>query len=140
MDVDIVKADKGMPLPKYETEGATAFDFVVKEETVVEPGTIKLIPTGVIIKVPEGYMLAVVARSSTGRKKGLLVPFGIIDNDYFGPEDEIFIQAYNISKSAITVERGDRIAQGVFIKIEKVNFKEKEKTNKKISRRSGSTG
>ena len=140
MDVDIVRVNKSLPLPKYETEGATAFDFVVRERTTIEPGTIKLVPTGVIIQVPEGYLLPVVARSSTGRKKGLLVPFGIIDNDYFGPEDEIFIQAYNISDKPVMLNAGDRVAQGAFIKIAKVNFKKKEKTNKKISRRSGSTG
>lgn len=140
MEVEIVRVDKSLPLPQYKTEGAVAFDLLVRKKIALEPGAITLVPTGVIIKVPDGYGLAIVARSSTGRKKGLLVPFGIIDNDYCGPEDEIFIQAYNISKEPITLQREDRIAQGIFIKFGKAQWTEKEKTIKKQSRGSGSTG
>lgn len=140
MEVEIVRVDKNLSLPQYETEGAVAFDLLVKEKTTIEPGAIKLVPTGIIVKIPEGYGLAIIARSSTGRKKGLLVPFGIIDNDYYGPEDEIFIQAYNIGKEPIVLQRKDRVAQGMFIKFGKAQWVEKEKAIKKQSRGSGSTG
>jgi len=131
MKVEIVRIDKSLPLPEYKTEGAVAFDFCVREETCIPAGKIVLVPTGVIVKVPDGFGLAVVARSSTGRKKNILVPFGLVDNDYYGPQDEIFIQAYNI---------GDRVAQGIFVRLAKAEWVEKKSTAKKQSRGSGSTG
>lgn len=140
MNVEIVKVDKSLPLPEYKTEGAVAFDFFVRKKTLVPAGKIVLVPTGVIIKVPEGFGLAVVARSSTGRKKNILVPFGLVDNDYYGPEDEIFLQAYNIGEKDCVLERGDRVAQGIFVQLAKAQWVEKKSAIKKQSRGTGSTG
>ncbi len=120
------RIDKDLPIPKYETVGAVAFDLMARVETVVEPGKIALIPANVIIKVPDGYMLCLASRSSGPIKKGLSTPhgFGIIDLDYHGPEDELKVQVYNFTDKAVTVPRGDRIAQGVFIKIDRFSFEE----------------
>ena len=62
----------------------------------------------------------VTLRSSTPRKKGLLIPHGvgIIDQDYCGPEDEILIQVLNFTDQDVIIERGDRIAQGIVVKVE----------------------
>jgi dUTP pyrophosphatase len=137
----ITRIDKGLPLPKYETEGAAAFDFVTRETTLIEPQKLALVPSNIVVKVPSGYMLAVVPRSSTPRKKGLLIPhgIGIIDNDYCGPEDEIMIQVYNFGDLPVTIERGERIAQGVFIRIAKADFREAD-INHKTRGGFGSTG
>lgn len=140
MKVEIVRIDKSLPLPEYKTEGAVAFDFCVREEICVPAGKIVLVPTGVIVKVPDGFGLAVVARSSTGHKKNILVPFGLVDNDYYGPQDEIFIQAYNIGEEDCVLHKGDRIAQGIFVRLAKAEWVEKKSTAKKQSRGSGSTG
>ena len=71
-------------------------------------------------------MLTVASRSSTPKKKGLLTPhgIGIIDQDYCGPEDEIKIQVYNFTDEPVTIERGDKIAQGVFVRVDTFEWEE----------------
>lgn len=131
MQVRIQRIDKSLPLPVYETAGSVGFDLLARERTVIEAGKIELIPGNVIVEVPQGYMLAVASRSSTPRKKGLTPPhgFGIIDHDYCGAEDEVKIQVYNFSGAAVTIERGEKIAQGVFVRIDKFEWKEVDGQN-----------
>ena len=113
-------------MPVYETAGSVGFDLVARESVSIEPGKIELIPGNVIVEVPVGYMLAVASRSSTPKKKGLTPPhgFGIIDHDYCGPTDEIKIQVYNFSDAAVIIERGEKIAQGVFVRVDKFEWQE----------------
>lgn len=124
--VIIKRIDKGLPLPKYETKGAVAFDLLTRVDTLIESGKVALIPSNLIVKIPEGYMLTLAPRSSTPIKKGLSSPhgIGIIDTDYHGPEDELKVQVYNFTDQDITVARGDRVAQGVFIRVDKFEFDE----------------
>lgn len=126
MKVRIKRVDKSLPLPVYETNGSVGFDLIAREALSIEPGMIELIPSNVIIAVPMGYMLAVASRSSTPKKKGLTQPhgFGIIDHDYCGPEDEVKIQVYNFSPSPVNIERGEKIAQGVFVRVDKFEWEE----------------
>lgn len=126
MQVRIQRVDKSLPLPVYETGGSVGFDLLARESMTIEPGKIELIPANVIVEVPQGYMLAVASRSSTPRKKGLTQPhgFGIIDHDYCGPSDEVKIQVYNFSDAAVTIERGEKIAQGVFVRVDKFDWQE----------------
>jgi dUTP pyrophosphatase len=76
---------------------------------------IRLVGTGLVIGVPDGYFLGIFARSSTPLKRGLMVAngVGIIDADYCGPADEIKIQMLNVTDQPVKVSRGDRLAQGV---------------------------
>lgn len=140
--VRIQRVDKTLPLPVYETSGAVGFDLVAREAVTVEPGTIVLIPANVIVEVPQGFMLMVASRSSTPRKKGLTPPhgFGIIDHDYCGPEDEVKLQVYNFSERPVQVERGEKIAQGVFVKIDKFEWEEVESIREESRGGFGSTG
>ncbi len=126
MQVRIQRVDKSLPLPVYETAGSVGFDLVARASVTIEPGKIELIPGNVIVEVPTGYMLAVASRSSTPKKKGLTLPhgFGIIDHDYCGPTDEIKIQVYNFGSAAVTIERGEKIAQGVFVRVDKFEWQE----------------
>jgi dUTP pyrophosphatase len=143
MKIQIKRIDKALPLPLYQTQGSVGFDFICREKIVVDPHSMARIPGNVVVKVPEGYMLMVVARSSTPGKYGLLIPnsVGIIDQDYNGPEDEIKIQVLNILDEPAVVERGERIAQGIFVKIEKAEWEEFEHTDGSYSRGGfGSTG
>ena len=71
MKISIKRIDKSLPLPKYQTSGACAFDIYARESTNIAPKEIALIPSNLIIKVPEGYMLNVLLRSSAPRKFGL---------------------------------------------------------------------
>jgi len=95
----------------------------------------------VIVKVPEGYMLMIVPRSSLPRKKALVCPHsvGIIDQDYCGPEDELLVQVQNISDHPVVIERGERIAQGIFVKVDTAEWEEVE-ANGKSRGGFGSTG
>ena len=126
MHIRIQRIDKSLPLPTYATEGSVGFDLIARETVVIEPGRIELVPGNVIVEVPNGYMLAVASRSSTPKKKGLTPPhgFGVIDRDYCGPEDEVKIQVYNFSDQPVTVERGEKIAQGVFVRVDAFEWEE----------------
>ncbi len=127
MKVAIKRIDVSLPLPVYETNGSVGFDLLTRAETLIKPREIGLIPTNVIVKVPKGYMLLVAARSSTPRKKGLLIPhgIGIIDHDYCGPNDEVLVQVYNFTEKDVVIQRGEKIAQGVLVKIGKASWREK---------------
>jgi dUTP pyrophosphatase len=67
--------------------------------------------------VPAGMFLAIFARSSTPLKRGLMVAngVGVVDPDYAGPADEVKVAVLNIRTAAVTVARGERIAQGIFL-------------------------
>ena len=142
MDVQITRIDKTLELPKYESNGAVGFDFVTRETTTIEPGAIGLVPGNVVIKVPEGHVLMIFPRSSLPRKKGLTCPHsvGIIDQDYCGPEDEIMIQVLNIKDEPVTVEKGERIAQGMFIRVDTATWTEVDGHGSESRGGFGSTG
>lgn len=107
-----------MPLPRRETVGAAGLDLVTREDTVIAPGAFGLVPANLVVSVPPGYMLVVAARSSTPRRTGLIAPHGIgvIDSDYRGEQDEIMVQVWNPTSSAVVVERGERIAQALLVR------------------------
>lgn len=142
MDVRIKRIDKTLPLPVYETRGSVGFDLLARESIEVLPGEVKLIPANVIVETPAGFMLMLASRSSTPKKKGLSMPHGIgvIDIDYSGNEDELKIQVYNFTNSPTSIEKGEKIAQGVFVKIDRANFVESDNMNNKTRGGFGSTG
>lgn len=142
MKVKIQRVDKSLPLPKYETGGSVGFDFVAREDTTIAPKTVALIPGNVVVEVPKSYMLLVSSRSSTPRKKGLLTPHGIgvIDHDYCGPQDEIKIQVYNFTDKPVEIKKGERIAQGMFVKIDKAEWEQTTELNANTRGGFGSTG
>jgi len=142
MKINVKRVDKNLPLPVYETNGAVGFDFLARRSVTIESSSIELIPANVIVQVPEGYSLLLFSRSSTPRKHGLTKPHGVgvIDQDYCGPEDEIMIQMYNFTNSAVTIERGQKIAQGLFVRTDRFEFEEVE-VIRSVSRGGfGSTG
>ena len=142
MQVDIARVDNTLPLPRYESAGAVGFDLITRETTVIEPGKIGLVPGNVIVKIPEGFALMITPRSSLPRKKALVCPhsIGVIDQDYHGEEDELLVQVQNISNEPVTVERGERIAQGIFVKVEQAQWKEVDNHGKDTRGGFGSTG
>ncbi|MFH1623172.1 MAG: dUTP diphosphatase [Candidatus Aenigmatarchaeota archaeon] len=142
MKVAIKRIDKELPLPVYETGGAVGFDIMCREDTTIGPKSIGRIPGNAIVKVPEGYALVVALRSSTPARKHLLCPHGIgvVDNDYCGEDDELMVQVYNFSDSAVTVGRGEKVAQGVFVKVEKAEWEEVDEMDKASRGGFGSTG
>jgi dUTP pyrophosphatase len=100
------------------------------------------VPGNVIVQVPPGYALLIAPRSSLPRKKALVCPhsIGIIDQDYHGPDDEILVQVQNIGDEPVTVERGERIAQGLFVQVEQAQWQEVDGHGAQTRGGFGSTG
>ena len=112
-----------LPLPRYMTEQAAGMDLAaaVAEETVILPGERKLIPTGVVVAVPEGYEAEIRPRSGLALKHGvtLVNAPGTIDADYRG---EIGVLLINHGSLPFLVRRGDRIAQMVVHRVCRVTW------------------
>lgn len=143
MKFSINRIDKTLPLPAYQTKGSVGFDLSSRTDMKVASHSLALIPTNLVVKVPEGYMLLVVPRSSTPKKKGLLIPHGIgvIDQDYCGEKDEVLFQVYNFTDAEVSIARGERIAQGILVKVGIAEFVETDTAHSESSRGGiGSTG
>jgi dUTP pyrophosphatase len=112
-------------VPVFQTPGACAFDLAGVESVTLGPGERALVPTGLVIQVPEGYALVIAARSSNA-KKGVRLGngIGIIDQDYHGPTDQIYLALHNFGHEPYTVAAGERIAQGMIVPILKPEFTE----------------
>jgi deoxyuridine 5'-triphosphate nucleotidohydrolase len=118
MTIRIKRFDKDLPLPRRQTDGAAAFDLVAREATTIAPHAVGYIPLNIAVETPPGHFLMLAARSST-HKKGLMPAngFGIIDPDFSGDNDEIKLAAYNFTDAPVVVERGERIAQAMFVTV-----------------------
>ena len=125
LEVKILDNGFGLPLPKYETEGAAGLDLfaATKEDTkiIILPRKAEMIPTGIAISVPSGYEAQIRPRSGLAAKNGITVlnSPGTIDSDYRG---EILIMLINHSNKDFEILRGMRIAQMVISKIEQFNL------------------
>jgi len=143
LTVRIHRLHPDVPIPRYETAGSVGFDLAASADVVVAPGALALVPTGLVIEVPHGHFLGIFARSSTPLRRGLMVAngVGVIDEDYCGPKDEIKIQVLNFTQAPVTVARGDRIAQGLFLPVTRVEWQEADGALRDDSRGGfGSTG
>lgn len=108
-------------LPKRETAHAAGYDLKASKEITIEPGQIKLVPTGVKAYMLPDEVLYLFDRSSNPRKRGLILinSVGVIDHDYYNnPSNEglIMAQFKNITDEPVTIHKGDRIVQAVFAK------------------------
>ena len=113
-------------LPVRATTGAAGYDFECAENTTIHPHAIVLIPTGIKCQIDDGYYLQLALRSSTPKKKGLMLAnsIGIIDSDYYNnPDNEghIMFQVYNFTDTIVNILKGERIGQGVFMKYYKTD-------------------
>ena len=130
MDTIVVKFKRldnnaDLPLPSYQSDGSSGLDLcaAVSNNLTLQPGDIKLIPTGLSISLPEGYEAQIRSRSGLALRYGLgLVNApGTIDADYRG---EIGIIAINWGKKPVTIKRGERIAQMVIHRVSRAIVKE----------------
>jgi dUTP pyrophosphatase len=129
-------------LPQYATSGSAAFDLAASETLLVAPGEVRLVPTGLVIEVPRGMFLGVFARSSTPLKRGLMVAngVGVVDSDYCGPADELKIPILNFTSDPVTVETGDRLAQGIILPSPQLLWEEVDDLRGRSRGGFGSTG
>ncbi|HEX6213809.1 MAG TPA: dUTP diphosphatase [Vicinamibacterales bacterium] len=142
MRLKIKRLDAGVGLPAAATGRAAGFDLASAVDIEIPPRSIRLVGTGLVIAVPDGYFLGIFARSSTPLKRGLMVAngVGVIDADYCGPADEIKIQLLNFTDSTVQVKRGDRLAQGVMLPCPRVEWEEVEEMVAPTRGGFGSTG
>jgi dUTP pyrophosphatase len=143
MNIKIKRVDKELPLPEYKTAGAAAFDFYARKSTTIPAKGHALVPSNFIIKTPAGYALLISARSSISKHyPGLFLNNapGIIDSDYSGDNDEIFIAISNYTDEPITINRGERFAQGRFSKVERAEWQEVNQMASQDRGGYGSTG
>lgn len=110
--------NEDIPLPGYQTPGSAGMDLcaAVTQSVVLQPGSIKLVPTGLKISLPQGVEAQIRPRSGLALKYGigLVNSPGTVDADYRG---EIGIIMINYGTKAFTVNRGDRIAQMVLNRV-----------------------
>ena len=126
MIVQIQRLDKGLPLPKYARPGDAGMDVFSAIDCTIAPGERAVIPTGIAIALPEGFVCLAHPRSGLAAKNGISIVNapGTIDSGYRG---EIKIILINTDKEvSFEIKRGDRIAQLVFQKFESARFYEVE--------------
>ena len=142
MRLKIKRLQHAVGLPEPATGGAAGFDLAAAADIEIPPRSIRLVGTGLVVAVPDGYFLGIFARSSTPLKRGLMVAngVGIIDSDYCGPADEIKIQVLNITDAPVKVARGDRLAQGIVLPCPRVEWDEVQDISRPSRGGFGSTG
>jgi dUTP pyrophosphatase len=94
--------------PTRTFDGDAGFDLYAAEDVSVPPGEFRDVPTHIAVQMPPKVWGRITGRSSTLRKRGLLVIDGVIDNQYRG---EMFFGVFNLSQQYQTIEIGDRLAQ-----------------------------
>lgn len=123
--LEIKKLDERAKIPTYGTSDSAGADLyaVLDSELMIEPGETKIIPTGLSMAIPKGYVGLIYARSSLGTKKGLAPAnkVGVIDADYRG---EVKVVLFNQSKETQTINPKERIAQIIITPYIKVDFEE----------------
>lgn len=116
MKIPVKKLRENAVLPMRASAGAAGADLYacLEEEAVLLPGQTTLIPTGLSLEIPEGYVGLVFARSSVASKRGLAPAnkVGVIDSDYRG---ELMVALFNHSSAPQTVLPNERIAQLVVV-------------------------
>jgi len=143
MKIQITRLDNkynDLPLPHYATEGSAGMDIyaAIDSPIIIEPNSTVLIPTSIAISLPIGFECQVRSRSGLAAKHGIfaLNAPGTIDSDYRG---EIKIILSNFSKEPFVINRGDRIAQLVIARFEKIEWEILDKLDE-TSRGSGGFG
>ena len=126
MSVDVKIVNKSNhQLPSYATAGSAGMDLKANTDVPIslKPMERYLFPTGMHIQLPEGYEAQIRPRSGLAAKYGITVTncIGTIDSDYTG---EIKVSLINLSTDTVVIYPGDRIAQMVVAKYEKVTWEE----------------
>ena len=122
LTVQLKMLDDGLEPPSYAHPGDAGADLRAREDVVLEPGERRLVPTGVAIALPDGFVALIHPRSGLATKHGLTVVNapGTVDAGYRG---EIAVTLLNTDRDhAIELKRGDRIAQMVIQRVEYARF------------------
>ncbi len=123
MELHVLRLDRELPLPSYAHAGDAGMDLYVRERVLLRPSERTLLPTGIAVAIPEGWVGLIHPRSGLAAKHGLTVlnTPGTIDAGFRG---EIKVILVNLGEDVVVLERGDRIAQMVIQKVETANIVE----------------
>jgi dUTP pyrophosphatase len=124
LDIQVQLLDPELPLPAYAHPGDAGADLLTTVDVTLAPGERAMVPTGIAIALPEGYVALVHPRSGLAARHGLSIVNspGTVDAGYRG---EIKVMLINLDPRApIELRRGDRIAQLVVQRVERARFTE----------------
>jgi dUTP pyrophosphatase len=125
IDVMRVSPARGdpLPLPSHATEGSAGVDLRADAPVNLAPGERALVPTGLVVAIPEGFEGQVRPRSGLALREGItcLNSPGTIDCDYRG---EVGVILANLGEKPVTLQRGERIAQLVIAPVERAELRE----------------
>ena len=126
MDVLIKRLDESMPLPSYAKAGDAGADLATRIDFTIQPGERMLVPTGISIALPNGYVALVHPRSGLAIKHGISMVNtpGTVDAGYRG-ELQVILINHDLTQP-VSFKKGDRIAQLVIQKVECAQFVEVE--------------
>lgn len=135
----ITKISKKSISPSYAHDGDVGIDLYTTNSCNLDPGERVLLGTGIIMEIPSGYAGLIWDKSGLSNNSGLKVLGGVVDSGYRG---EIKVGLTNLSKESYSIKIGDKIAQMLIQKVEKVNIIETEEVTEtsRGKRGFGSTG
>ncbi|MGA4668308.1 dUTP diphosphatase [Propionibacteriaceae bacterium Y1923] len=139
LPLEVHLLDPDLPVPGYAHPGDAGADLHAREDVTLQPGERRLVPTGVALAIPEGYAGFVHPRSGLAARHGLgmVNAPGVIDAGYRG---EIMVNLVNLDRhTAITLQRGDRVAQLVIQPVARADFRVVERLDE-TARGSGGHG
>ena len=124
-EVRVYKVHQNAKLPARAHDTDAGMDFFYCPEKPIqlgiEPGESVLLPTGIKMQVPPDHMLQIMNKSGIASKRSLITGACVVDEGYTG---EIFVNLHNIGTKTNFVESGEKVAQGVFVKISKPSLVE----------------
>lgn len=126
LEIALQRLDDGLPVPHTAHPGDAGVDLYARSDVVLAPGERALVPTGVAIAIPQGYAGFTHPRSGLATRYGVTIlnAPGTIDAGYRG---EIMVNLVNLdTREPFAIRRGDRIAQLVVQRVERVTFREVE--------------
>tara|TARA_A100001011_G_scaffold399417_2_gene507971 strand:- start:1000 stop:1449 length:450 start_codon:yes stop_codon:yes gene_type:complete len=137
-----VRETAKIPVRSYDTDAGMDLFFCPEQRSPIsiEPGQSVLLGTGLKIQVPINHMLQVMNKSGIASKKQLIAGACVVDEGYDG---EIFVNLQNIGKQTTLIEPDQKIAQGVFVRIQRPDLYEIRQDNiygQETSRGSGALG
>jgi dUTP pyrophosphatase len=124
LEIAVVRLDPDLPLPSYAHPGDAGADLHTTVDVTLAPGERALVPTGISIALPDGYVALVHPRSGLAARHGLSIVNtpGTVDAGYRGEVKVLLINHDPVE--AVTLRRGERIAQLVVQRFERARFTE----------------
>lgn len=123
MKIKVKKLSAVIPDLHYAKQGDAGFDIYSRENVTLLPGKHAVVPTGISLEIPEGYVGLIWDKSGLSAKAGLMTFGGVIDSGYRGEIHAIII---NTTDTPYELEAGHKVAQVLIQKFEEVTFEETE--------------